>query len=156
MPVPLLPFHSNSKESTMLRSSGKGRRVEGLVGNVNVNSTPFPTLGSIRRSRVHLQSLGINPGQSQVNPFPKAADPNSAHFDPGRMVGSLGLTPWSYSPQFHASGPSRQTLLTARPNYRHQIQRKIAKLENVIFSQSDITKLLSTITKKKGERETFE
>lgn len=71
-------------------------------GNANVNVTPFPALGSIPKSTSRL--LAISPGPSQVNPFPRAPQPNFAHFDPWRSVGSPML---SFLLLYHPVSPMR-------------------------------------------------
>lgn len=99
------------------------------------------------------KSLAISPGPSQVNSFPRAAHPNFAHFDPWWRVGSPMLSFLLIYPPVHPSGPTRQAPLISMPNYTLQIQRKIANLENAIFSQSIIIRLASTTTKPQGEWE---
>lgn len=86
----LLHFHPDPKQGTKLGSSGKERWAEGLdqvmlMWSVNV---AFPCLGFNPRFQSRPPDHGAlaqvpPPGQ----PLPKAAHPNSAHFDPWRSVG---------------------------------------------------------------------
>lgn len=143
-------FHPDPKEGT---TSGSSKQ---RMGQVMLRWMPLLSLRWVQFyiPKSTSRSQAIIPGPSQVNPFPRAAHPNFAHFDPWRNVGSLMLSFFSYIPRFHPSGPSRQTMLESMLNYRHWSQRKIANLKNGTFSQSIHTKLLSTISKKQANKQT--